>query len=48
MSTKHKQNWISHVDRMDSIRFPNTSSIIKLEEEIVDVPGNNAGTGITT
>ena len=40
--SKHKQNWINHLKRMDNTRLPKRSLNYKpKEEETVDVPGND-------
>jgi hypothetical protein len=40
--SKHKQNWINHLERLDNTRFPKHASTTNLEEkEIVDAPGND-------
>jgi hypothetical protein len=40
--SKHKQNWINQIERMDNTRLPKHALNYKLEEEdIVDAPGND-------
>ena len=40
--SKHKQNWINYLERMDNTRLPNTPSTTSLEEEeMVDALGND-------
>jgi hypothetical protein len=40
--SKHKQNWINHLERTDNTRIRNTTSTTNLEEEdIVDALGND-------
>jgi hypothetical protein len=39
---RYKQNWISHLGRMDNTRLPNYTSTTNLEGEgTVDAPGND-------
>ena len=40
--SKHKQNWINHIERMDNTRLPKHALNYKPRgEEIVDAPGND-------
>ena len=42
MKSKHKQNWINHLERMDKTRLPKHALATNLEEEeIVDALGND-------
>ena len=38
--SKHKQNWINHLERMDNTRLPKHALNLE-EEEIVDALGND-------
>jgi hypothetical protein len=40
--SKHKQNWINHLERLDNTRLPSTPSTTNLEgEEFVGTPGKD-------
>jgi hypothetical protein len=42
VSTKHKQNWITHLERWLTLDSRNTPSTTKVEEEeIMDAPEND-------
>ena len=42
MRSKHKQNWINHLERMDNTRLPKHVLNYNVEEEeIVDAPGKD-------